>query len=135
MTIFSSPRFLRTVLWADAASCIGSGALQLVALDALPTLLGLPLALLVQTGLFLVGYGLVVAWMASQSEPPRRLVALCAVGNLGWAAGCVVAVVAFQPTAPGIAWIAMQAACVVVLAQLQYLGLRGSRVLPRMAAA
>jgi hypothetical protein len=29
MSIFASPRFLRLVMWADAASCAATGALQL----------------------------------------------------------------------------------------------------------
>jgi hypothetical protein len=135
MSIFASPRFLRGVLWADAASCLASGALQLVALDSLPRLLGLPQVLLLDTGVFLVAYGLAVAWMASRAELPRRLIALCAAGNLAWAAGCVLAIVVLRPSALGIAWIAAQAVCVAVLAELQWFGLRGSRAAGRPAAA
>ncbi|TFZ04105.1 hypothetical protein [Ramlibacter humi] len=127
MSLFASPRFLRGVLWADAVSCVASGALQLAALDALPRLLGLPQALLVDTGIFLVAYGLVVAWLASRREVIRPLVALFAIGNVGWAIGCGFAVYALQPTTLGIAWISMQAATVLVLADLQWMGLRAAR--------
>jgi hypothetical protein len=135
MSLFTSPRFLRGVLWADAVSCLASGALQLAALDALPRLLGLPHALLLESGIFLVAYGVVVAWLASRRETIRPLVALFAIGNVGWAVGCGAAVYVLQPTALGIAWIAMQAATVLVLADLQWMGLRGTRGASRPLAA
>ncbi len=127
MSLFASPLFLRRVLWADAASCLGCGALQLVALDGLPRVLGLPQPLLAATGAFLVAYAAVVAWIASRRTVPRMLVALCAAGNLGWAAACVAAIAWWQPPAAGVAWIALQAACVVVLAELQWMALRATR--------
>lgn len=124
MSMFASPRFLRGVLWADAASCLATGALQLAALDALPRLLGLPQLLLLDSGVFLVAYGVLAAWTASRPVPPRRWVALFAAGNLAWAIGCGLAAALLEPTALGIAWIAMQAAAVLVLADLQWMGLR-----------
>lgn len=124
MSMFASPRFLRGVLWADAASCFASGALQLAALDALPRLFGLPQLLLLDTGVFLVAYALLAAWAASRPVPPRGWVALFAAGNLAWAAGCGLLVALLQPTALGVAWIAMQAIAVLVLADLQWMGLR-----------
>jgi len=124
MSMFASPRFLRGVLWADAASCLATGALQLAALDALPHLFGLPQVLLLDAGVFLVAYALMAAWAASRPVPPRRWVALFAAGNLAWAIGCGLAVALLQPTTLGVAWIAMQAAAVLVLADLQWMGLR-----------
>ena len=127
MSIFASPRFLRRVLWADAASCLASGAVQLAAPDALPALLGLPPLLLVDTGIFLVAYALLVGWLAARERPPRGWVAFCALGNLGWAVGCVAAIALLHPGALGTGWIAAQAACVLVLADLQWLALRATR--------
>ena len=124
MSMFASPRFLRGVLWADAASCLATGALQLAALDALPHLFGLPQVLLLDAGVFLVAYALMAAWAASRPVPPRRWVALFAAGNLAWAIGCGLAVALLQPTTLGVAWMAMQAAAVLVLADLQWMGLR-----------
>jgi len=132
MSMFASPRFLRGVLWADAASCLATGALQLAALDALPRLFGLPQLLLLDTGVFLVAYGLLAAWTAARPVPPRGWVALFAAGNVAWAIGCGFAVALLQPTGLGIAWIAVQAAAVLVLADLQWMGLlRGAA--PRAA--
>lgn len=133
MSMFASPRFLRGVLWVDAASCFACGALQLAAIDALPHLLGLPQALLLETGVFLLAYALLAAWTASRPVPPRHWVMLFAAGNLAWAVGCGLAVALLQPTALGIAWIAMQAATVLVLADLQWMSLRRGAAAPRAA--
>ena len=129
MSMFASPRFLPRVMWADAASCAASGALQLVAGQPLSDVTGLPLALLQSTGWFLLGYALLAAWMAARSPVPRRLIGLVVVGNLGWAVGCV-ALLAFGGlglSAWGTAWVLAQAVVVVVFAELQWTGLRCTR--------
>lgn len=129
MSMFAYPRFLPRVMWADAASCAASGALQLVAGQPLSDVTGLPLALLQSTGWFLLGYALLAAWMAARSPVPRRLIGLVVVGNLGWAVGCV-ALLAFGGlglSAWGVAWVLAQALVVVVLAELQWTGLRRTR--------
>ena len=126
MSIFESPRFLRNVLWADAASCLGSGALQLAGGAALAQLLNLPQVLLVATGAFLLVYAAAVAWTATRDPLPRALVGLFAAGNAAWALGCValLATGVLQPSAWGVAWIVAQAVTVAVLAELQWTGLR-----------
>ena len=128
MPISASPRFLRNVLFADAASCLATGALQVVFTPPLAQLLNLPAALLAGTGWFLLAYGAVVGFIATREPVPRALVWLFIAGNLGWAAACVVLLAAawVAPTALGAAWIAAQAATVAVLAQLQWTGLRRS---------
>ncbi|TFZ02408.1 hypothetical protein EZ313_14165 [Ramlibacter henchirensis] len=132
-TFASSPRFLRGVLWADAASCLATGTLQLSAIDALPRLFGLPQTLLLDSGIFLVAYALMAAWAATREVPPRGWVALFAIGNVAWAIGCAAVVALLQPTALGIAWIAAQAVAVLVLADLQWMGLRRGAATPRTA--
>ncbi len=126
MSIFASPRFLRNVLWADAASCFGSGGLQLLGGAALAHLLNLPQALLTATGLFMLVYAAAAAWTATRDSVPRGLVGLFAVGNALWALGCIALLAAggLQPTAWGTAWVVMQAVTVAVLAELQWTGLR-----------
>jgi len=105
---------------------VGSGAFQLVALEALPSVLGLPQPLLAATGVFMLAYAAFLAWLATRPAVPRLLVGVCAIGNLGWAAGCAAAIALLQPSAWGVAWVALQGACVVVLAQLQWKALRMS---------
>lgn len=131
MSISASPRFLRYVLFADAASCLATGALQLLFTVLLAQLLNLPAALLAGTGWFLLAYGAMVGFVATCEPVPRALVWLFIVGNLGWAAACVVLLAAawVALTTLGVAWIAAQAATVVAMAQLQWTGLRrGDRV-------
>ena len=135
MSIFSSPEFLPRVLWADAASCVASGLVQLAALDALTGLLGLPRGLLLATGVFLLAYGVTVGIVAARGASPRALVRLFALGNAGWAAGCVAVGLLLPVTAWGIAWLAAQGLCVLVLADLQWAGLRASARRGAFAAA
>lgn len=137
MSIFASPRFLPNVMWADAVSCAATGALQVAFTDALARLTGLPAPLLMGTGVFLLAYAAAAAFMASRSTPPRTLIGLVVVGNFGWAVACVALLVSgmFPVTAVGVAWVLAQAVCVIVLAELQWTGLRRSRGGANMALA
>jgi hypothetical protein len=130
MSIFASPRFLRNVLLADAASCVATGALQLVFTAQLAQLLNLPAALLAGTGAFLLAYAATVAFVATRNPLPRPWVWLFVVGNLGWALACVGLLASgwMRPSGMGIAWVLAQAACVAVLAELQWAGLRRAPV-------
>ena len=129
MSIFASPRFLRYVLLADAASCLVTGAMQLAFTDALSQVLQLPGALLDGTGWFLLIYGAAVAWFAVHEHVPRALVWALVAGNLGWAVACLALLASGRaaPSAWGIAWILAQAATVTVLAELQWTALRRTR--------
>jgi hypothetical protein len=129
MSIFASPRFLRNVLFADAASCVATGALQLAFTGSLSQMLNLPSALLTGTGWFLVAYAATVAFIATREPIPRALVWLLVTGNFAWAVGCgaLLASGLIAPTTLGVAWIAAQAVTVVVLAELQWMGLKRSQ--------
>jgi len=126
MSILSSPRFLHRVLWADAASCLATGLLQLLFTGQLARLLGLPPALLTGTGLFLLVYAAAVALVATRQPLPRPVVWLFVAGNVIWAIDCVVLLLSgwIAPTPLGEAWILAQALTVAVLAELQFMGLR-----------
>ena len=123
------PRFLRNVLFADAASCVATGALQVLFTAPLASLLNLPGALLAGIGWFLLAYGAAVGFIATRDALPRALVSLFMVGNLGWVAACVTLLAGrwLAPTGLGTAWIVAQAATVAVLAQLQWMGMRRAR--------
>jgi len=129
MSIFAAPRFLRQVLFADAASCVLSGAAQVFATLVLAELLNLPAALLVGTGWFLLAYGATVAFIATRDPLPQRLVWLLVAGNLAWAAACAALLASgwIAPTRLGTFWVLAQAACVLVLADLQWAALRHRR--------
>ncbi|MDR6523313.1 CHASE2 domain-containing sensor protein [Variovorax paradoxus] len=137
MSVFASPRFLPNVMWADAVSCAATGALQAAFTGVLARLTGLPAPLLMGTGVFLLAYAAAAAFMASRSTPPRTLIGLVVVGNFGWAVACVALLVSgmFPVTAVGVAWVLAQAVCVIVLAELQWTGLRRSRGGANMALA
>ncbi|HUR89291.1 MAG TPA: hypothetical protein VMZ74_09420 [Ramlibacter sp.] len=126
MSMFDSPKFLRNVLFADAASCLATGALQVIFTAPLAEMLRLPSFLLQGTGWFLLAYAAVVAAVATRDPIPRGFVGLFVAGNFGWAAACV-ALLAATPVAPtllGDAWVVAQALTVVVLAELQWMGMR-----------
>lgn len=138
MSIVASPRFLARVMAADALSCLATGALQLGLTDPLARLTGLPTALLTGTGVFLLAYAALAAWMARRPVPPRRLIGLVVVGNLAWAAGGVTLLASslVGHTMLGAAWVLVQAVVVIVLAQLQWRGLRATHpARGRMAVA
>ena len=128
-SLFASPRFLSRVMWIDAASCAATGALQVGFTDALARLTGLPGGLLMGTGLFLLAYAAAAAAMARRATPPRTLIGLVVAGNFGWAVACIALLVSgmFAVTVLGMAWVLAQVACVVVLAELQWTGLRRTR--------
>lgn len=129
MSILASSRFLPRVMWADAASCAATGALQLLAARPLEALTGLPLALLTGTGVFLLLYALLAGWIARRQPVPRTLIGLIALGNLGWALACALLIFGsgLMLSGWGVAWVAAQALVVIVLADLQWLGLRATR--------
>ena len=126
MSLLSSPRFLRNLLRADAASCLASGAVQLAGGAGLATLLALPQPLLTATGVFLVAYGAFVGWLSTRDPVPGAVVGLLVAGNVGWGLGCIalVTLAGLQPSTFGVAWVLAQAATVLVLAELQWTSLR-----------
>lgn len=128
MSVFSSPRFLRNLLLADAASCVGCGVLQVAATGPASYAMGLAPSLLTGSGVFLLVYACVVAFIATREPIPRTLLWLLVFGNLGWAVLCVGLLLsgAVQATALGTAYVILQAVTVTVLADLQWFALRRS---------
>src|SRR3954471_10690727 len=125
MSIFDSPKFLRHVLLADSASCVATGAAQVLLATELADLFRLPAALLMGTGVFLLAYAAAVGFIGTRQAIPRGFVWLFVAGNFAWAAGCIALLTAtpLHPSALGQAWVIAQAVTVVVLAELQWAGL------------
>ena len=120
--------FLRRAIQADAIfSGISAVLLTLGAAD-LAALLNLPEALLRETGLFLVAYAALVAWLGTRATMPRALVIIVIAGNSAWTVASIALLFidAVMPNLLGQAAIAMQAIVVGALAELQYIGLRRS---------
>lgn len=119
---------LKKALAADAVVSGAVAVLQLAIPDALSRLLLLPRGLLVESGIFLVAYTLLLIALARSTRVWSALILVVVVGNVAWAAGCAVLLGTgyLQPSALGIAFVAMQALAVLVFAGLEYFGLRES---------
>lgn len=130
--ITRAPRFLPVVLRLDGVSCLLTAAAQLGATPSLARATGLPESLLMATGAFMLVYGITVSMLSMARTIPRGLVGLIAIGNLGWALGAMMLLGwAHLPlSALGQAWVLAQAVTVVVLADLQWMGLRATRSMP-----
>jgi len=129
MPFKSLPNFLNYVLWADAASCLACGLLQVALPGSLQEWLGLPAALLTGTGVFLLSYGAIVAFLAARLRGPSPIIWILVAGNIAWAVACFYLLLGggMQLTTLGEVYVAVQAFTVAALAQLQYIGMRRGR--------
>ena len=122
--------FLRRALLADAIFSGVSAVLLTLGASVLASLLNLPLALLRETGLFLVAYAALVGWLGTRQSIPKPLGWIVIVGNAAWALASIALLFSgwVTPNLLGEAAVAMQAIAVGVFAELQYVGLRRSGV-------
>ena len=120
--------FLRRAIQADAIFSGVSAVLLTLGAADLAALLNLPEALLRETGLFLVAYAALVAWLGTRATMPRALVIIVIAGNSAWTVASIALLFidAVMPNLLGQAAIAMQTIVVGALAELQYIGLRRS---------
>lgn len=125
-----SSLFLRRVLALDALSCIAMGLVMGLGAAPLAPLLGLPEPLVRTAGLLLLPLAAFIAWLATRPSPPRALVWIVILGNVGWTAESFALIGQSQPaiTTLGIAFVSAQALAVLGLAALEYGGLRRLRV-------
>jgi len=122
--------FLRRVVLVDAATCVAMGLLLSLAANMLAPLLELPIRLLEYAGLSLLPIAAFIAWVATRSHLSRLGVWVVIAGNVAWVAGSALLLVSgwVSPNLLGSGFIAAQAATVVLLAGLEYVGLsRASR--------
>jgi hypothetical protein len=126
----TSPTGLRRVLAFDALSGAGTGALQLGLTGLLSQWLGLSESLLQGSGMAIFAFVALAGWLALQAEPPRAALATIVVCNFAWVIGCVALAFGGAPgvTALGLAYLLFQAVVVLVLAELQWMGLRRQRL-------
>jgi hypothetical protein len=123
----SQTLFLRRVLALDSLSCLALGLAMGFGAAALAPLFGLPEPLVRVAGLALLPLAAFIGWLASRPAPPRALVWLVILGNLGWTAESFAVIAQHQPSALGTAFVAAQALAVLGIAALEYLGLRKMR--------
>ncbi|MCD0421361.1 hypothetical protein LOC51_29425 [Rubrivivax sp. JA1024] len=119
---------LRRALQADA---VVSGAMALLlslGAGTLSRLLALPQPLLLETGLFLIGYAALVGWLGTRNVLPRVLVLIVIGGNALWTLASVALLLsgAVAPNALGLAFVLLQATAVGIFAELQFIGLKRS---------
>lgn len=123
---------LKFAFAADAAISGAVALLQLLFPDELTRLLVLPRIVLVESGVFLIGYALLLAVLARSRALPRALVLALIFGNIGWAAGCAYLAAASEASALGIGFVLIQAVTVLAFAALQWAGLARSAAAPRL---
>ncbi|WP_298212519.1 hypothetical protein [Acidovorax sp.] len=128
-SLMSSPRFLRAVVWFDASTGVLLGALHLLLMAPLAEWLGLPQGLLLVSGVMLLGYATLATAIARSEPMPRGWLWVLIVGNFAWALACLGLLLgsALTPTLLGQAYLVVHGVSVVVLAELQWMGVRRLR--------
>ena len=118
--------FLRYALLADAVASGATGLLLIAGADLLTGLLGLPVALMRESGLLLVPYVAFVAFVGTRETIARPAVQAVIALNVLWVVGSIGLLTSgwVAPSALGTAFVIAQAAVVGVFAELQFIGLR-----------
>lgn len=132
MKLVQPSRLLKTALVVDALAGAGTAAGQLLLTGLMAEQLGLPRGLLLESGLFLIGFVVLLTWLARSDRVPAALVRTIVVGNVAWSLACVLiwATGLVAPTPLGIAFLLLQAAVVLALAVWEAVGLRASTPVP-----
>ncbi|HYW16773.1 MAG TPA: hypothetical protein VE891_11565 [Allosphingosinicella sp.] len=125
----NNPILLRRALALDSASCAMIGLVLSLGAGPLAELFGLGERLLFGAGLLLLPLAAFIAWLASRPAPPSLLVWVVIVGNLAWTAESflLISMESGRITALGTAFVAAQAAAVLGISLLEYVGLRRIR--------
>ena len=120
--------FLRRALLADAVFSGISALVLTLGAGMLASLLSLPDALLLETGLFLIAYAAFVGWLGTRQSMLKPLVAIVIAGNAAWTLASIALLFsgAVSPNLPGEIAVVAQAIATGVFAELQYVGLRKS---------
>jgi len=124
--------FLRYALLADAIASGASGLLMIAGADLLTGVLGLPVALIRESGLLLLPFVALVAFVGTREVIPLGAVKAIVALNVLWVLGSVGLLVGgfVAPTVLGYAVVIMQAVAVGVLAELEIIGLRRADPVP-----
>ena len=120
--------FLKRVLILDAASCLGMGAVLIAGGGTLAELFGLPIGLTRGAGLLLLPIGVFILWLGTRRQAHPALVWAVILGNVGWTMESLITAFATPGiSAVGSLFVAGQAAAVLMLAGLEYVGLQRGR--------
>ena len=124
MQTIRTDRFLRNVLFIDAATCTGCGLLMVLAARPFAQLTNLPPALLLDAGLSLFPIAGLFAWVGAKASDSAAALTAVIGGNLAWAAASFWLLLgrAIAPNALGQAFIAAQALVVLALTACEVRG-------------
>lgn len=132
MSLTSHPNFLRGVLLADAASCLVMGGALIAGADLLSGWFGLPAALLQQAGLLLLPFTAFLILVATRPAISRPAVWLAVACNAAWVLGSGALLVSglVAPTLFGFAFVIAQALIVLLVTEVEIIGLRRAEPVP-----
>lgn len=121
--------FLRRVLRVDAVLSALTGLAMLVDAQALSPLIGLPAGWLQVIGVALLPWAGALAWLAGRSEVPHAFITAVIALNALWVLDCALAAagVFASPRGLGVELLIVQAIGTLVLADLEWIGLRRAR--------
>ena len=128
-------RFLRYAFIADALACCALVVLQLSLPELLAGYLQLSSMLLTGSGVFLAAYVGLLIVLAGSKSVWTALVGLVIAGNVAWALGCLALAALAGPSRLGVAYLIAQSVFVLVIARLEWLGLKKSHVAAQTPAA
>jgi len=131
MSTVSMTPFLRRVLQADAIISGVAGVAMSLGAGLLKDVLQLPAELLIAAGIALFPWAACLLWLAAKPAVPRAAVWAVIALNGVWVidSAWVSLGGSYHPNALGHAFIAAQALMVLVLAELEFTGLRRSPAL------
>lgn len=113
-----NPR-LNTIFALDAVTCLGAGLVLAFGASMLAPITGLPVSLSRLAGIALFPIAALFAVMATMRAIPHWLTLLGVIGNWAWVAASLAVIVFLPLTGLGIAFVAVQALAVAILAWLE----------------
>ncbi|MDC9825178.1 hypothetical protein PRN20_15725 [Devosia sp. ZB163] len=115
----------RLALVVDAAGGLAGGLLLVAGGELVASLTGIPAAISMPLGLFLLALGAFIAWVAAQRETPRGPTMLIVLINCVWVIGSAIVLVpgVLPLTMFGVGFVIVQAVAVAALAAMQWIGL------------
>lgn len=137
MSILASPRFLRSVLYLDAAVCLLSVPALLAFSEPLAQLTGLPGSALTGVAVINLLFGLLISFVATRAVLPRRGVMAVVILNALWGLESIVLVFLgwFPLTGLGQTLVIGQGVAALIAADLEYMGLRRLQAAPQLGSA
>ena len=128
MQSFTTSKFLRRVLLADAATCLAAGLLMTLGAPLLDRYFGLPAELSRYAGVGLFPFAAFLVYLATRASLAAPVVWAVILLNVLWTLDSVLLLVSgwITPTEAGYAFVLAQAVGVAVFAALEFVGLKRS---------